>query len=332
MYRNKKQTDKTINTSNGSLINTLSNSNKFAILIGEKPPKEEIVKKPVNKKFNTNVPIKQSQNKQTNTTKEKSLNDDKDCNKDTQNHNYTSNKQNIDTQSNVNTETNIQTNEKNNFVNQKTMYVETFADQSIQSEEKILDDGLGNNLFLQSPWTVWIHKSDCQVWTEESYTNIYVINSIGSFWRFFNNFHALDKLYNQLFIMRNKIKPIWEDNDNRNGGICSIKFDCYSKQGRIDIGVETMLCISLLVMNETMLQSNEEINGISYSIKNKSVLIKLWCRNYNNKIADKLPRGLFSKLETILKNNDRGQFKKQYNETDTKLSIRYTQIKPEHND
>ena len=205
------------------------------------------------------------------------------------------------------------TNEEN-----KQLYVETVDNVN----------ELGNNMFFNSPWTVWVHKSDCQVWTEDSYTNIYVINSIGSFWRFFNNFHLLDKVRNQLFIMRNKVKPIWEDNENRNGGICSVKLDCYSKQGRSDVGVDAMICLCLLIMNETFIpNNNEEINGISYSIKNRSVLIKLWCKNFNTKITEKIPSGFFNKLDSILKGIDKYSFGKK---SDNKLSIRYTQIKPEY--
>ncbi len=200
----------------------------------------------------------------------------------------------------------------------KQLYIETIDNAN----------DLGNNMFLNSPWTVWVHKSDCQVWTEDSYTNIYVINSLGSFWRFFNNFHLLDKVRNQLFIMRNKVKPIWEDNENRNGGICSIKLDCYSKQGKSDIGVVAMTAICLLIMNETFVQHNEEINGISYSIKNRSVLIKVWCKNFNTKISEKIPLGFFNKLDTTLNSLDKYSYDRKKGEN--KLSIRYTQIKPEY--
>lgn len=189
------------------------------------------------------------------------------------------------------------------------------------------DDILGNKLYLNSNWTVWRHASDCDEWTEDSYTNIYVINSLGSFWRFFNNFHLLDKMKNQLFIMRGKIKPIWEDNENRKGGICSIKLDCFNKQGKIDMGTDVMICVCLLVMNETFLTNNSEINGISYSIKNKSILIKLWCKNYNNDITGKIPISFFNKLDTILRNMDKHSFGKR---PENKISIRYTQIKPEY--
>lgn len=195
-------------------------------------------------------------------------------------------------------------------------------------DEKIDNDEMGNNLFLQSSWTVWTHQSDCPDWTEESYTNIYVINSVGSFWRFFNNFHLFDKSRNQLFIMRNKIKPIWEDNENRKGGICSIKLDCFNKQGKIDMGTDIMVCISLLIMNETFLTNNAEINGISYSIKNKSVLIKLWCKNFNYDITGKLPISLFNKLDTTLRSMDKFSYGSR--KSDNKMSIRYTPIKPEY--
>ncbi|NBX75046.1 MAG: hypothetical protein EBQ92_00630, partial [Proteobacteria bacterium] len=88
----------------------------------------------------------------------------------------------------------------NNFEN-KPIYVENLENAN----------ELGNNKYFNSPWTVWIHKSDCDTWTEDSYTNAYLINNIGSFWRFFNNFQLIDKLKNQIFIFKNKIKPIWED-------------------------------------------------------------------------------------------------------------------------
>ena len=60
---------------------------------------------------------------------------------------------------------------------------------------------IGNTLYLHSPWSVFVHGTDCTDWTESSYTNIYMIDSIGSFWRFFNNFHMIDKTKNQIFIM-----------------------------------------------------------------------------------------------------------------------------------
>ena len=190
------------------------------------------------------------------------------------------------------------------------------------------NEEFGNNEYLNSSWTVWIHKVDCKVWTEQDFKDIYVINSIGSFWRFFNNFHLLDKTTNQFFIMRNQIKPIWEDNDNRRGGTCSIKLDCYSKYGKMDVGSEVMTCICLLMMNETLIPSTNEINGISYAIKNRSVYIKIWCKNGKNDITESLPVVFFSKLNMLFKASDRGNnFGKH--KCESKISLLWSLIKPE---
>lgn len=206
----------------------------------------------------------------------------------------------------------------------KELYIE-----NVDNVDNMVD--MGNDIFLNSMWTVWTHKYDCDVWTEDSYNNIYVINSIGTFWRFFNNFKLFDKTRNQLFIMRNKIKPIWEDNENRKGGICSIKMDY---KGHGDLGSDVMTCISLLIMNETFIQENDEINGIAYSIKNGSVFIKIWCKNYSFDILKKLPFPLFNKLRsmiTVTDNSNKYKYSKHNNKrNDYGLSIYYFEIQPEY--
>lgn len=189
------------------------------------------------------------------------------------------------------------------------------------------DDVRGDKMFLASPWKVWTHRADSLDWTESSYINIFTVDSIGTMWRFLNNFHLLDKHTNQIFIMRNQIKPMWEHNENRCGGICSIKLDCYSRQGKMDIGSEVMICLCLLIMNETLIQNNSEINGISYSIKNKCVLIKLWYKDFKTNITDKLPLSFFNRLDVVI----RGASKTTYagKKTDKMISIQCKPIKPE---
>lgn len=192
-------------------------------------------------------------------------------------------------------------------------------------EKNKTNDELGNQHYLNSQWCFWVHNSDCIDWSDASYKHIYTIDSIGAFWRFFNMFHLIDKNKHQIFIMRNKIKPIWEDNANRNGGMCSIKMDCFTKQGRIDTSVEFMTCVCLLVMNETLAKDeNNLINGISYSIKNRSVLIKLWCCKFDNHFIDKIPIALLNTFDNELKLTDK------YNYSGKKINIRFTPIKPEY--
>ncbi len=207
-------------------------------------------------------------------------------------------------------------------------------DKQLYIETKTSSQDFGNNMFLHCPWTVWIHKEGCvdkdgkPDWSEKSYTNVYEIDSIGKFWRFFNNFHLFDKKENQFFIMRKKIKPIWEDNENRKGGICSIKFESFTRPGKIDVGTEMMTSICLLIMNETFLLNNEEINGVSYAVKNRSVFIKIWSKNYTTNMPDKIPTSLMIKFDTVLRNLDRSShYSKQ--KPENRISIQYKSIKPE---
>ena len=127
--------------------------------------------------------------------------------------------------------------------------------------------------------------------------------------------------------MRKKIKPIWEDNENRKGGIYSIKFDTYSRPGKIDAGTEMMMCICLLIMNETFLLNNSEINGISYAIKNRSVFIKIWSKNYTTNMPDKIPTSLMIKFDNVLRSLDRTSHYGKKSEN--KISVMYKPIRPE---
>lgn len=201
-------------------------------------------------------------------------------------------------------------------------------DKQLYVEDTEID--YGNKLYLNSKWTVWVHKSECKTWKESDYTLAYEIDSVGTQLRFLNNFHLYDKQNFQFFIMRNKIKPIWEDNENRKGFICSFKFDCLYKPGRIDIGTEAMFIICLLVMNETFTTNNKDINGISYSIKNKSVLIKIWNRNGSIDLKtyeDKMRQSLLKlKLESLVRNSYKGYSKNP----DDLVSIQCRLIEPEY--
>ena len=204
---------------------------------------------------------------------------------------------------------------ENNIVSsaKKLSFRSSFLKKEILNDENDYID-CGSITYLNSPWTVWIHMNNSTEWTESSYINIFTINNMNTFWLFFNNFHRLDKENNHFFIMRDKIKPIWEDNSNRDGGICSIKIDNNHKD--IDIGNEIMLCYCLLIINETLICDNYCINGISYSIKHSSIYIKIWTKNKN--LLNFIPQNLINKFNTFITSKK-----------NTKLSIKYTDIVPQ---
>ena len=75
--------------------------------------------------------------------------------------------------------------------------------------------------------------------------------------------------------MRNDITPIWEDINNKNGGVWSIlvngssnAFDLWEK-------------LSVDLISDSVF--NKSINGISINQKNNVFIIKIWNNNKNDK-------------------------------------------------
>ena len=218
-------------------------------------------------------------------------------------------------------------NNSNNNNNNNMKYDDKVLEYKQIYDETKTYENIGNELKLNSYWTVWVHKADNIDWTLQSYQKRYVINSIGSFWRFFNNFQVYDCYKNQLFIMRGEIAPIWEDVNNKFGGICSIKVDSTQRGFKTDISTEIFISTCMLIMNETFIMNNEDINGISYTVKKRGILIKLWTKTYHkdDKFVDEIPKPLFNKFNNELQKQLNGILGDNY-----KMSIQYKQIKPEY--
>jgi hypothetical protein len=206
-----------------------------------------------------------------------------------------------------------------------------FAEENYSAEELV---NMGNSAQLNNKWNVSLHNVNKTDWTLESYDDVYSMSNIGEFWRLFNNFPSLDKMNNHVFIMRDGITPIWEDVNNRKGGICSIKMEFLNKGGINDMGSEIMTCICALLVNESLVRNNMCVNGISYSIKNRSIIIKLWVKDYseNASFKNKLPLHFLHNIDTVLERCDTN---KRYNRSthsgsgSEKVSIRYSPIVPE---
>ena len=205
-------------------------------------------------------------------------------------------------------------------------------DDKLLENKELFDENksygdLGDDKKLNSYWTVWVHRTSCTDWKITGYQKVYVINSIGSFWRFFNNFQMLDTYHNNIFIMREEIAPIWEDVNNKFGGICSLKIDSTQRGLKTDLSVEIFTIMSMLIMNETFIANNKNINGISFGIKKRSTLLKVWTKTYNedNNFVKDLPVPLINKFNVEMQKQSKSVLN-----NDGKISIQYKQIKPEY--
>jgi hypothetical protein len=159
---------------------------------------------------------------------------------------------------------------------------------TVVEEDQELNKESGKSLLLNTKWNVWIHKNESNNWTASSYQTVYVIDSVSSFWRFFNNIYALDYVKYQFYIMRETSCPTWEHPTNRNGGTCSIRLP----KDRMDDVLEQL---SLLILNESFNNTPEEINGISFGVKANWGLIKIWNSNHQHDISQFVPSYLVKK-------------------------------------
>ena len=150
------------------------------------------------------------------------------------------------------------------------------------------------NNILSDNWTLWFHNIDNQKYDLESYTKIFNFNSIEHFvilYRKIDNFSA-----GMFFLMKKNIPPLWENENNINGGYLSFKI--YKKTIN-DIWFK--LC-SLVIGNTFLIQDNDDINGISLSPKINNCIIKIWfnqTKNYKDLIDEKVFKSLFKDISFL---------------------------------
>ena len=156
---------------------------------------------------------------------------------------------------------------------------------------------------LYDNWTLWAHLPHDTNWDLNSYVEIYNMTTLES------AIVILEKLPEtmvkncMLFIMRKGIKPIWEDDNNKDGGCFSYKIP-----NKCINDVWKNLCYSILC--ENLISDNNIqllINGITVSPKKNFCIIKIWLKDCSISNPD-----LFNKLCNI---NYSSIFKKHTTET-----------------
>ena len=137
-------------------------------------------------------------------------------------------------------------------------------------------------LNFQNKWYVWLHEIDSKDWSAKSYKIIHTIENLWDFWQFFNHTYLLNQWKYNFFIIKCNSHPTWEHSTNRNGGTCSIRID-------ISQSIEIIEQLSILLVNESLTDEINDINGISFAAKGNWCVIKIWNRDYKNNISNQIP-------------------------------------------
>ena len=130
---------------------------------------------------------------------------------------------------------------------------------------------------LKHNWCIWYHHEKDN-WKLSGYKQIYKIDTISDFWKFYNNWDKVGGVTSKhFFIMKNNITPTYEDSENINGGCWSfIVQEDQADQLWEDLSVYLVcdkLCPTIL----------DDITGLSIRLgKNNKTVVKIWNKNSNN--------------------------------------------------
>ena len=80
-----------------------------------------------------------------------------------------------------------------------------------------------NEYKLKNKWTLWYHSLKDNNWLISSYNNLLQMNDLYDYQLLEDSFQQNHYQNGMFFLMKNNIKPIWEDPKNRMGGCLSFK-------------------------------------------------------------------------------------------------------------
>ena len=155
---------------------------------------------------------------------------------------------------------------------------------------------------LSDNWSLWAHLPHDTDWSIKSYKKIYTTNTVEETIAVNETLPEILVKNCMLFLMRDGIKPTWEDPKNRNGGCFSYKipdksvYDVWKDLSYVTVG-NTISKLDSFVNNVT---------GITISPKKKFCIIKIWmgdCTNQNpavvtNDVNGISPQGCIFKKHT----------------------------------
>ncbi len=131
-----------------------------------------------------------------------------------------------------------------------------------------------DNFQLKSKWILWYHATDDNNWSMESYKKVFEIKTY--FDLLFIMKHFTNVSSGMFFIMRDGIKPIYEDPKNMSGGYWSLRLmkrDSYEYFKKL---------VYYIVMEDMMKKQehNQKINGMSISPKINNCIFKIWNNDF----------------------------------------------------
>ena len=124
---------------------------------------------------------------------------------------------------------------------------------------------------LKTKWVLWGHLQHDTNWNMNSYTQICTVTYVEELVELLDKLHEKMLTNYMLFMMRDGVNPVWEDEQNKQGGCFSYKVDNkYVKE------IWNELCCYILGNTISTEPVNNTITGVSISPKKSFCIIKIW--------------------------------------------------------
>ena len=144
---------------------------------------------------------------------------------------------------------------------------------------------------LSDKWTLWAHLPHDTDWGINSYKNIYTMQTVQETIAVTETLPDILVKNCMLFLMRDGVKPIWEDPKNRDGGCFSYKIP---NKNVYDVWKE----LTYVVVGNSVSANSSFVNsvvGITISPKKNFCIIKIWmsnCKNQNPSLVSSSVKGI----------------------------------------
>ena len=146
---------------------------------------------------------------------------------------------------------------------------------------------------LSNKWTMWAHLPHDIDWSISSYKKIYTMGTVEEAIALTETLPDVLVKNCMLFLMKDGVKPIWEDPKNRAGGCFSYKI---SNKSVYEVWKE----LSYVLVGESISAQSSfvaNVTGITISPKKNFCIIKIWmstCANQNPSIVTGEVKGMTS--------------------------------------
>ena len=141
-------------------------------------------------------------------------------------------------------------------------------------------------------WSLWYHHEKDN-WKISGYKKIYDICNSTDFWKLHNNFDKIKGInHKHYFLMKDGVVPIWEDEQNINGG-------CWSFKVNEDLTQNLWTDLAVHLVCNQLLNDKNDIVGISSCLKkNNNSVVKIWNKNSKNSSLNNINKDVIKKWGT----------------------------------